>query len=143
MAEYCTAAEVKKRATANGYRLIADRDGDGRLNAQETSEVTYAIQWAGNEIDVALAQRLEPDDARAQSNAYLRDIAVDLALYRLFSNGGDDVPRSVELGALHEKMGAFARLDAIKGGGNIPGLTYNPPYNSLIPARVPRAYMPR
>lgn len=136
MTEYVTQAEVKKRATAAGWRHIADRDHDGTLNTAESSAVDYAIAWAGDEIDAVLAPKIEPQDARAQQVRYLRNIAVDLAVYRLFTNGGDDATTSVQdaFDAANEK------LDRIRTGMSVPGLRYTYPRPSSRTTRVPRAF---
>lgn len=140
MTEYTTQAAVKKRATANGWKYLADRDHDGVVSTNESAEVDAAIQWAGRRIDYALAPAIEPADARGQGNGHLSDIAVDLATHRLFTNGGDDAPQSIV--AAFEA--AEEQLRRIKGGEAVPGLTIVPPYNSPTTGRrVPRAYMPR
>ena len=139
MTEYCTQAEVKKRATANGWRYMADRDHDGILNTSESGEVDYAIQWAGDEIDVALAPQIETADARSQGNRYLKNIAIDLAVYRLFTNGGDDATASVQAAF----DAASEKLSRIKGGERVPSLSVLYPHPTQQTVRVPRAYMPR
>lgn len=140
MTEYTTQAAVKKRATRNGWSFLADRDHDGVVSATESDAVDQAIEWAGLQIDYALAPAIEPSDARAQGNAHLNALAVDLSIHRLFTNGGDDVPASIQ--AAFEA--AEEQLRRIKGGEVVPGLTIVPPYNSTTAGRrVPRAYMPR
>lgn len=136
MTEYVTQAEVKKRATANGWRHIADRDHDGRLSDAESQAVDAAIAWAGRKIDVAIAPRVLPADARGQQVGYLKDLCVDLAVYRLFTNGGDDAPASIQ--AAYDE--ATESLDRIRSGEQVPGLTYVYPRPSPITTRVPRAY---
>lgn len=139
MAEYCETADVKKRATANGWRYIADRDHDGQISTLEQGEIDAAIQWAGDDIDAALYPRIETDDARGQGVRYLKNIAVDLAVWRLFTNGGDDAPAAIETAYEDAKD----KLKRIKGGESVPGLTMTHPRPTNVSARVPRAYMPR
>lgn len=142
MTEYTTQAAVKKRATANGWRHLADRDHDGVVSSAESGEVDAAIAWAGRKIDYALAPNILPSDARSQGNGHLDDIAVDLSVYRLFTNGGDDVPVSIR----EAFDAAEEQLRRIKAGESVPGLTILPPYNSGSRhgnRDVPRAYMPR
>lgn len=140
MTEYTSQAAVKKRATANGWRYLADRDHDGSLSTAESDAVDQAIVWAGLQIDYALAPAIEPADARSQGNAHLDAIAIDLSIYRLFTNGGDDPPVSIK----DAFLAAEEQLRRIKGGEAIPGLTIVPPFNSSAGSRkVPRAYIPR
>jgi hypothetical protein len=138
--EYTTQAAVKKRATANGWRYLADRNRDGVVDATESAAVDQAVEWAGRRIDYALTPNIEPSDARSQNNAHLNDIAVDLATHRLFTNGGDDAPQSI----IDAFDAAEEQIRRIKGGEAVPGLVIVPPYNAPLGGRrVPRAYMPR
>lgn len=139
MTEYTSQAAVKKRATANGWKYLADRDHDGTVSTAESAAVDQAIVWAGLQIDTALAPGIEPADARSQANAHLDAIAVDLAIYRLFTNGGDDPPESITR-AFDD---AQEQLRRIKGGEGVPGLTIVPPANARYGGKVPRGYMPR
>lgn len=139
MTEYTSQAAVKKRATVNGWKYVADRDHDGVVSSTESGEVDAAIAWAGRKIDYALAPKIEPADARAQANDHLNDLCLDLSIYRLFTNGGDDAPQSI--------VDAFAaaeeQLRRIKGGEGVPGLEIVPPWNATTGGKVPRGYMPR
>ena len=137
--EYTSQSAVKKRATANGWRYLADRDHDGVISTTESDAVDQAISWAGLQIDMALAPGIEPADARGQQNAHLNAIAVDLSIYRLFTNGGDDVPESITR-AFDD---AQEQLRRIKAGEGVPGLVIVPPWNATETRKVPRAYMPR
>lgn len=139
VAEYCSQADVKERATLQGWRYLADRDHDGQVNTAESGAVDAAIEWAGDEIDVALAPKIEPADARGQSNRYLKNIAIDLSVYRLFTNGGDDATASVT--RAYEE--AREKLQRIKTGEDVPGLERVYPRPSMITTKVPRAYIPR
>lgn len=140
MTEYVSSNDVKKRATRNGWRHIADRDRDGTLSTTETDEVSAAIAWAGRLIDELLPQSVEPSVARASSNGWLMDRAIDLSVYRLFSNGGDDVPASI----LRAYEDALEAMDRVRGGqSSIPGLSYQHAMPSFVSSKVPRAYMPR
>jgi len=140
MTESPSQAAVKKRATANGWRYLADRNHDGQVDSTESAAVDAAIEWAGRRIDYALTPNIEPSDARSQGNAHLNDIAVDLATHRLFTNGGDDAPQSI----IDAFDAAEEQIRRIKGGEAIPGLIVVPPYNATGGGRrVPRAYMPR
>jgi hypothetical protein len=137
--EYVTAARIKKRATRAGWSYATDRDHDGRQDATEQAEVDEAIAWAGRKIDYALAPKIEPADARGQQNEHLADIACDLCLYRLFTNGGDDAPQSVK--DAFDK--AEEQLKSIKGGEAVPGLSVLFPPQRMSTGKVPQAYMPR
>lgn len=139
MTEYTSQAAVKKRATVNGWRYVADRNHDGVVSSTESDEVDAAIQWAGRKIDYALAPRIEPADARAQQNAHLSDLCLDLAIYRLFTNGGDDSPQSI----IDAFEAAEEQLRRIKAGEGVPGLNIVPPWNANTGGKVPRGYMPR
>lgn len=135
MAEYVTQAEVKKRATVNGWKYIADRDRDGVVNATESAEVDAAIAWAGDEIDSAIAPKVEPEDARGQQVRYLKNICIDLAVYRLFTNGGDDATASVQAAF----DAANERLARLRSGESVPGLKYVYPQPAQRTTKVPRA----
>jgi hypothetical protein len=140
MTEYCSSADVKKRATVNGWRYLTDRDHDGQTNSTESGEIDAAIQWAGTLLDELVCSFIEPEDARAQANRWLRDRAIDLAIHRLFSNGGDDVPESIQK-AFDEASEAMERVR--KGESRIPSLTYVYGQPSGVTTKVPRAYIPR
>ena len=139
MTEYCESADVKKRATVNGWRYLTDRDHDGQTNTTESGEIEAAIQWAGDEIDVALYPRIQASDARGQQSRYLKNLCVDLSVHRLFSQGGDDVPTSIQ----EAFKAANEKLTRIKGGEAVPGLSMVHPRPSTLTSKVPRAYMPR
>ena len=136
MAEYCSQADVKSRLSVAGWRYVADRDHDGRVGDAESGTIDDAIEWAGDEIDVAIAPKIEPADARGQSNRYLKNIAIDLSVYRAWSTGGDDVTATVQ--AAYEE--AREKLQRIKTGEDVPGLDRVYPRPSLITTKVPRAY---
>lgn len=138
MSEYVSEATVKKRATKNGWRFITDRNRDGATDATEQGEIDSAIEWAGTLLDELVAPFIQPSDARGQSNTWLRDRALDLAVYRLFTNGGDDAPAAIERGYAD----ALAAMQRIRGGVAIPGLTsQHPPYSDRT-GKIPRAFMP-
>ncbi len=124
MTEYCTATQVSNRLKAAGYTHLADDDGDGAVEADEiTANITPAIEWAGSQIDYALANHEPPynlTSARAAGNTFLRTVAVDIAAWSVLTNGGRDVPESIQ--AAYDRD--IEMLNAIREDGDIvPGLS--------------------
>ena len=123
MPEYCSAADVQNRLTANGYLNLGDRDGDGGVAPDEvTAYVTSAIEWAGSVIDFALINHQPPYSlaaARASGNVFLRARAVDCAAWQVATHGGRDVPDSFQ-SAYQQTLDM---LDGIRERGDeVPGL---------------------
>lgn len=124
MTEYCTATQVSNRLKAAGYAHLADDDADGTVESTEVdSNITPCIEWAGSQIDYALANH-EPaynlSSARAAGNTFLRTIAVDLAVWAVLTNGGREVPESIQ--AAYDRD--IEMLNAIREDGDIvPGLS--------------------
>jgi hypothetical protein len=122
--EYCTATQVSNRLKAAGYAHLADDDADTTVESGEIdANITPCIEWAGSLIDYALANH-EPaytlSAARSAGNTFLRTVAVDLACWAVFTNGGRDVPDSFE--KAYER--AIEMLDRIREDGEIvPGLS--------------------
>lgn len=139
MPEYVDQATVKKRATVNGWRFIADRDHDGVVSDAESDAVDYAIAWAGRRIDEVLNAIIQVSDARSQQVDWLKDVALDLAVYRLFTNGGDDAPKSIQ----DAYKDAKESLKRVAGGMAVPGLVMAHPRPSAKSYKVPRSYRPR
>lgn len=132
MSDYCTSTDVRDRLTAAGFRFSVDRDRDDEESASEVaSYVTTAIVYAGNIIDAALTPTIPPADARAQSNAWLKDRAIDIAVYRVATHGGRKCPQ-------HLRSDYERTIDWITkiedGDLSVPGLTYPQAINGDRPA---------
>lgn len=140
MPEYVDVASVKKRATANGWSWIADRDRDGVENATEDGEIDAAIERAGFVVDhIAQYKGMTPGELRAAANSALKYVCLAIAVWELWTNGGDDPTESVRV-AYEE---ALAQIGRYKGGEDVPGLIREYPIHSTKSAKVPRAFMPR
>lgn len=123
MPEYCTAADLQNRLSVIGYEWVADRDasGTGVTSAEEAAYITPAIQYAGQLIDEAVSRFIEPGDARASGNLWLRNRATDIATVFALETGGRKVPDAMQ--ARHDD--AMERLQAVKDGETrVPSLTY-------------------
>lgn len=134
MPEYCSQTDVTNRITTAGLLYCADRDGDGDADSDEiTAHVTPSIQYAGREIDFAVCDHFPTATARGQSNPFLKDIAIDLAVERLCSTGTSGIPDSVAAAAERSR----ALLKQIKNGARIPDFTYpaEPQADPRYPAR--------
>ena len=120
MADYCSATDVQNRHTANGYKFVADRDGDGTVSAPEqASYVATAISWAGSTIDGMISGRYELATARASGNEWLNHRCVDLAAYRSATHGGRKAPKSYR----DDYEAAMDMLKSVRDDGTpVPGL---------------------
>lgn len=124
--EYCSAGDIQKRLTENGYQFVADRNLSGNVTAAEVaSNIDTGISYAGQMIDFAICDRTSTASARAQQNAWLRDRAIDIAAYRAAGLGGDTVPGSLTAAFIS----AQEALSAVKGGANIPDFSWDRPVN--------------
>lgn len=140
MSEYVDVAAVKKRATANGWSWIADRDRDGQNNATELGEINAAIERSGLVVDhIAQYKGMTPGELRGAANSALKYVCLALAVWELWTNGGDDPTESVTV-AYQE---ALKQIDRYKAGEDIPGLVRQYPKESFKSSKVPRAFMPR
>ena len=124
MTEYCSNTDVSNRFTSSAYLLMGDDDDSGALSAGEiAAAITPGIEWAGSEIDYALVNRQPAYDsaaARGAGNVFLRNIAIDLAVWHIVSNGGRDIPDSMQ--AAYER--AVTKLDGIREEAQlVPGLS--------------------
>ena len=123
--EYCERSHVLARLTTYGYAYAADRE-DMNGTVGETEEARYvdsAIAWAGTLLDELVSLFTEPAQARGQSNAWLRDRAIDLATWRAVTAGGRDAPASLQL----SYQTALDAIERVRSGGKIPGLTLQQP----------------
>lgn len=138
MTEYCESTDVQNRLTAIGYKFVADRDQDGTVSSAElASYITSAIDWAGSVLDDALADQIEPADARSQGSTILKHLCVDLACYRATGHGGRKPPESIE----DAYDDAMERVDRISEGRKVADLTY-PRTRGGHESRMPRALNP-
>jgi|GEM_PF-3193608 len=135
--EYLTVNDVQNRLTEAGLRFVADRNQDGTVSsAESTAYIDSAIEYAGNLIDAALTQFVEPALARAARNTWLRDRAIDIAAYRAAGHGGDAIPPRL----VADFEFALRELDRIRAGARVPGLVYpTPPGGPGRTTRLPRA----
>jgi hypothetical protein len=137
MPEYCATSDVQNRLTAAGYNWVAARSGDGTPSPDEVAAyITTGIQYAGNLIDEALAEKAVVGYFRNADNAWLRDRCVDVAVWWCMSVGGREVPADV----VEAKNDALQRLKDVHDNDlRVPGLVYPPPpWSDHRSARVPR-----
>lgn len=138
MAEYCARADVFARLTTYGYRYAVDRDTlDGVASTSEEARyVDSAISYAGSLLDELVAMYAEPETVRAQALTWMRDRAIDLAVWRCVTHGGRDVPESIQ----QSYDNAIEALDRVRSGkSKIPGMIYSRPNEATGGPRWPRA----
>lgn len=139
MAEYCTVEQLIDRLTEAGAEFVADLDHDGELSdAEKSTYLLTAIQYAGNLIDAAVTRCIPLSTARNSGNAWLRDRCLDLAAARAAGHGGRTVPEQLDADRLHAEQ----QLDAVENGRRVPGLVYPEPGLTSRSSRVPRAANP-
>lgn len=121
MAEYCAETDVEYRHAANGYKFVADRDGNGTVSDTEKANyITTAIAWSGAIIDGMIGGRYDTGTARVSENQWLKDRCVDLAAYRSATHGGRKAPRSYR----EDYESAMEMLRAVRDDGQpVPNLT--------------------
>lgn len=137
---YAVLDDLKMRLTDNGYKNLADRDTDGFVGTRDQNIIEEAIENANQIIDGYLQAHIDPDDARGESNVWLRDRCVDLAAYIACSLGGRTIPETFV--AVRDDAMQMLR-DVSRGRMHVPRLQY--PYNPGAGSqtqRVPRAYNP-
>jgi hypothetical protein len=137
MTEYCSEADVEQRLKKSGYSFFVDDEADGVNSATEVAgAVTTAIQWAGTVIDEVVQEiGCQPAVARGAGNVWLKFQAIDLASYRVSTNGGGEAIETLKAAS----DAALAALDRVRGGkARIPGLVYNYPFRTAkISSRFP------
>ena len=141
LAEYCTPDLVRQRLTSGGYLFFADENQNGQPEQSEIDDnINSAIRTAGRMIDEVLENAGCPTGtARGQGNLWLQDIAVDLAVFRVSTNGGREVIDGFKV-AYDEAQAALTR---IRSGMKVPGLKYNRPFPGRSPSgRFPLAINP-
>lgn len=124
MVSYTTRDEVKHRLTSTGFRWAADRDGSGAVTEGEmVAIVDPALLYADGIVDAAIAQLVDTDDARALSNAWLKDRATDIATYRAATQGGRRIPKVLR----DDYERALEWLEDVRlGDMKVPGLDVLP-----------------
>lgn len=129
MAEYITTSDVQNRLTLSGIMQAADEDlsGSGVSTSEESAVLTPAIKYAGAIVDSAVASFITPAGARSQGNQWLKDRCLDIAAYRVASNGARDAPERVRA----DYDFAIDQLDLVRSGKlSVPGLSIPTPYNT-------------
>jgi len=130
MAEYCTTTDVSNRLKAAGYLNVADDDASGSLSAGElAANVTAAIVWAGGKVDYYVVNRSPAYDHNALrngANAWCNQRAIDIAAWRVVTNGGRDCPDSLQ-SAYDE---AIEELKGVKDGDVIPDAAVDSNFNA-------------
>ena len=135
MPEYCSTDDLHNRLTQVGLNYVADRDGDGEMSDVEEGDfITPAIQYAGNIIDGYLAGQVEVGAARGSGNAWLRDRAIDIAVYQAAICGGGQATKSIE----DLKDFSLSQLQRVTEGMRIPGYAYPSPVNSAYVNHAPK-----
>ncbi len=134
MPEYCSTGDVIKRLTEIGRYYVADRNDDGRVSGTESSwNISEPIAWAGAQIDGALVDsNVTIVQARASANDWLKQLCVDLAVWRCYTQGGREAPASVAF----DFQNAWAQLQRLAGGGLIPGYPYPNPVNAITRSKT-------
>lgn len=122
---YATLADLQQRTTDHGYINLADRNGDGLVSSNEQSDVEDCIERANQVVDEAMASHYDdPDSARGQSNAWLRDRCLDIAIYYLATLGSREPSEAQQ--TLYDD--AVDKLKAVRLGKlQVPRLTYPEP----------------
>lgn len=125
MTEYCTATDVQNRLTIVGYLNVADRDDSGTVEAGElTANITSGIEYASGVVDSYIQGRVNLESARNSGNKWLRDRAIDIAAYRVVSNGGRDEIEAFE----NDYKQTLEWLERVRDDGDgIPGLSIEQP----------------
>lgn len=131
---YCTTADIEMRLTEAGHKWAITKSGDVSISASQLATTTSAIVWATNRINAAICNQVEPEKAEASGNAYLKDIAVDLACYRVAGTGGRSVPKTL----VDAYTAALDQLDRLQDGAQIPSFDYPAPMNAVRVSRGPR-----
>lgn len=128
---YCTPGDLEIRLTPVGYLLVADRDRDGSVDADELEAVQEAIDAVSLEIDEALQGVTNVDDARASGSVRLRVLCVDMAIERLTTVGGGNVSDTVYVNAkrARDELNRVKRRES-----TVPGLRYTRP-RQTVPAQ--------
>lgn len=129
ISEYCSIQDIHDRLTSRGFTYYVDRGQDGVDDDDEISaHVVTGIRWAGNMIDAFVP--VNGTLARAQQVPILRDLAIDLATYRVVTLCGDEATTALE----NAFQDAIKMMERFSKGLAVPGLTIPAPYNS---GRVP------
>lgn len=137
MTEYCLESDVEARLKKSGYAFFADDNQDGFNSAEEIAgAITTAIQWAGTVIDEALqAVGCQPSVSRGAGNVWLKFKAIDLAAYRVSTNGGGDAIETLKVASDEAKEGLARVRD---GKSRVPGLVFNYPFRTAkLSSRFP------
>lgn len=121
---YATTADLQQRTTDQGYINLADRDGDGSVDAGELTDVEQSIESANQVIDAAMQNFMAPDAARTASNDWLRDRCVDIAVYNVATLGGRMAPDAWVV--LRDEAVDYLNRVA-RGTLRVPRLTYPDP----------------
>lgn len=119
---YCTDTDVQNRLTSYGLTYLVDRDTvDGYRGGTEVEYIEAAVHYADSIVDTAVAPHRISIATRVTDNDWLRDRAVDIAAYRVFSLAGRDIPEPIsEAYATSMQMLERAR----EGDLEIPNLEY-------------------
>lgn len=141
MASYITSvSQFKEWITSQGYDFVGDTDRDGEVETAETTlQIDTALAYADAIIDGFLCERMDTDDAKSQKPRWLHDRCVDIAVWRMAGQGGRDIPESIQ----RAYDNAIAMLEEVRGGRQIPGLTYASPVNAPYRVRLPVVQNPR
>jgi len=118
---YASIEELKLRVSRHGYKWAADvDDGDGFVpeSSPEQNYPEESLEYANTLIDEALVS-LNVSVTPRPANDWCRDRAIDLAVWRLFSLGGRNVPAPFQ--AAYDM--AMDKLMEVRAGTlRIPGL---------------------
>lgn len=117
-----TIDDLESRLTEYGivWHVDVDTVDDSASSGELNNYAVPALQYADSVVDAAVAKFIDSINSRP-SNNWLRDRAIDIAAYRVFSLGGRSVPLSIE----ESYKLSLQWLDLVREGDLIvPGLTY-------------------
>lgn len=142
--QYCEPGDLENRLKTSGYDNLVDDDENGSDDADEvTSNVTSAIEQASTTIAEYLANRTPPYDVSSipsGGESWLKYCCVDIAAWYIVSNGGGEVPDSLQ----RAYDARIARLEKIEAGNIVPGTTIATDFddNSKTPYFEVQEYIP-
>jgi hypothetical protein len=117
---FVTWAEVEGRLTQYGARAVIDADEEDGAASEDEKQQYFepAAIWADNKIDEAIYPWVNILN-RPVSNAWLRDRALDLCVFRMHTLGGEDDTDVLKVAFDN----ALADLEKVRTGAlRVPGL---------------------
>jgi hypothetical protein len=118
---YCTEANVRDLASAQGVDLRFDDDADGSVPPPDRAAfMAAAIRWAGGRVDFYCGGRYSP--AQLAASATAEGWATTLALYWICLRRFNPVPESIRHLAEDEDFGVLPEMRLVQtGAAQLPG----------------------